>query len=82
MNYLNEQQQKELLPRFTGTKVHNARIEYSSWGEHGVSFDYYKREDDRMTFFDEIGKTFQGGTEFTTKKEALAFIKAVNKPTK
>lgn len=79
MNYLNEQEQKELLPRFTGKMVHDAKLEYSIRGEHEVSYKYYKREDDKFTFFEEVGVVFQGGAHFTSKKEALAFIKKVNK---
>lgn len=78
MKYLNEQEQKELLPTFCGKMVHDAYLEYSRRGEHTVSFKYFKREDDKFTFFDEIGKVFIGGTYFTSKKEALNFIKKVN----
>ena len=79
MNYLNEQEQKELLPTFTGKMVHDAKLEYSERGEHEVSFKYYKRDDDKFSAFYQPLKCFQGGAYFTSKKEALAFIKKVNK---
>ena len=41
MNYLNSELQSQLLPNFTGILVHNAKINYSIYGEHEVSFMYH-----------------------------------------
>jgi hypothetical protein len=80
MNYLSTELQTEYLPNFIGINVHNARISYSNWGEHGVDFNYYKDPSDpfNQLFQEDLHKPFAGGTEFTSKKEALRFINSVN----
>ena len=77
MNYLNSELQSQLLPNFTGILVHNAKINYSIYGEHEVSFMYHVKPEN-VWFDDEPNKTWSGGTYFTNKKDAMAFIRLVN----
>lgn len=78
MNYLNPKLQAKLLPNFNGIKVHEAKINYSIYGEHEVSFKYYQKPEE-VWFSDDPNKIWCGGTCFTNKKDAMAFIKLVNK---
>ena len=78
MKYLSEKLQSELLPKFTGIKVHNAKMEYSRNREHIVEYNYY-RDPKKAWFYDDIDKVWLGFKDFTNKKEAIKFINLINK---
>ncbi len=78
MKYLNEKLQTELLPNFTGIKVHNAKMHYSRNREHMVQFNYYKNPETAW-FDDNLDKAFWSSKNFTNKKEAIKFINLINK---
>ncbi len=74
MKYLDEKLKKKYMPNFRGVMVHSARVNYSTWGEHSIIFNYYLSRED--PFYNDMVQTSEA--YFTNKVEALSFMRDVN----
>lgn len=72
MKYLDENLKKKYMPNFRGVMVHSARMNYTSCGEHSITFNYYLEH----PFYNDMVQTSEA--YFTNKVEALSFMRDVN----
>tara|TARA_R100001510_G_scaffold3484_1_gene2791 strand:- start:137 stop:475 length:339 start_codon:yes stop_codon:yes gene_type:complete len=78
------EKQAELLPNSTATKYHNAK--FNKWSRNRswlIDISCYPNKKDTFYFLNNIHEkinpvTYTANYEFTSKKEALKFIEAVN----
>lgn len=83
MNYLSKEKQAEIMPTFTGIKVHNAKMsDYSRNRDWTVEFDYHQDPDawEWITMSDhQKTRVYKNSCyNFTNKADALKFIKTIN----
>ena len=76
----NEQIVKEYLPLHQVRNIKNAELTYSHWGYHQVTFDYQKLLSNTFVKMGVVSgdDIYQSNQTFSTKKQALKFIKLVN----
>lgn len=82
--YMPAEKQAEFMPTSTATKYHNAK--FNSWSKNRrwlIDISCHANKKDTFHFLNNIHEkinpiTYEQNYEFTSKKEALKFIEAVN----
>lgn len=82
INYLSKQLQAEIMPNSTAVKYHNASFNKNSENRNWlVDVSYHENKKDTFYFLLNIHEKINSKRcckEFTSKKQALEFIEAVN----